>query len=319
MSACESDDKGRDPDTCYQDHSCHSHDSFYILHKDCPFRETQLAICDSASVAHSGVGDNITGRGQESLWKQQENAVREKAVYTEFLESGVKIRYTGQVPARRAVTEMIDPYREQEERRSRKDLAEDREQQKNKRYKDMALLEQWRAYAYDQQADKNKMQAFWADYFEKEKGVYEQLLENPDEEVKGTVKELAEKYGLDIQTMTGFLDGINDSLKVKNPIDTMEEDTEVSLAFDKEMLYKNMVDAKADWLYGLPQWENIFDEETRKQFYLEAKKMNTIVKPKKIGRNEPCPCGSGKKYKQCHGRTKELEAELQQMLAEQEQ
>ncbi|MBL4587515.1 MAG: SEC-C domain-containing protein [Flavobacteriales bacterium] len=22
----------------------------------------------------------------------------------------------------------------------------------------------------------------------------------------------------------------------------------------------------------------------------------------KIGRNEPCPCGSGKKYKACHGR-----------------
>ena len=22
---------------------------------------------------------------------------------------------------------------------------------------------------------------------------------------------------------------------------------------------------------------------------------------KKIGRNEPCPCGSGKKYKKCHG------------------
>jgi preprotein translocase subunit SecA len=21
----------------------------------------------------------------------------------------------------------------------------------------------------------------------------------------------------------------------------------------------------------------------------------------KVGRNEPCPCGSGKKYKQCHG------------------
>ena len=24
--------------------------------------------------------------------------------------------------------------------------------------------------------------------------------------------------------------------------------------------------------------------------------------PKKIGRNEPCPCGSGRKYKHCHGR-----------------
>ncbi|MBR6947935.1 MAG: SEC-C domain-containing protein [Muribaculaceae bacterium] len=22
----------------------------------------------------------------------------------------------------------------------------------------------------------------------------------------------------------------------------------------------------------------------------------------KIGRNDPCPCGSGKKYKNCHGR-----------------
>ena len=26
-----------------------------------------------------------------------------------------------------------------------------------------------------------------------------------------------------------------------------------------------------------------------------------ISTPKKIGRNDPCPCGSGKKYKQCHG------------------
>ena len=27
-----------------------------------------------------------------------------------------------------------------------------------------------------------------------------------------------------------------------------------------------------------------------------------VVKSEKIGRNDPCPCGSGKKYKQCHGR-----------------
>jgi preprotein translocase subunit SecA len=25
-------------------------------------------------------------------------------------------------------------------------------------------------------------------------------------------------------------------------------------------------------------------------------------KGEKIGRNQPCPCGSGKKYKQCHGK-----------------
>ena len=26
-----------------------------------------------------------------------------------------------------------------------------------------------------------------------------------------------------------------------------------------------------------------------------------VTKPRKIGRNSPCPCGSGKKYKRCHG------------------
>jgi preprotein translocase subunit SecA len=28
---------------------------------------------------------------------------------------------------------------------------------------------------------------------------------------------------------------------------------------------------------------------------------NAKVVSLKVGRNEPCPCGSGKKYKQCHG------------------
>ena len=33
------------------------------------------------------------------------------------------------------------------------------------------------------------------------------------------------------------------------------------------------------------------------------KKVQTIVRSeKKVGRNDPCPCGSGKKYKHCHGR-----------------
>ena len=167
----------------------------------------------------------------------------------------------------------------------------------------MALLKEWRDVAYSQETDKKQMQAFWTDYFQKEKSVYEKLLANPDETVSGTVKELAEKYELPIQIMVGFLDGINDSLIEPNPIDEMEEDTVVSLAFDKEKLYKNMVDAKADWLYGLPMWEEIFDDEKRNELYKEAKRMNTIVKPKKIGRNDPCPCGSGKKYKYCCGRT----------------
>ena len=164
------------------------------------------------------------------------------------------------------------------------------------------ILDQWREIAYNENADKTTLQRFWANYFNIEKNIYEQLLTNPDEVVKGTVKELAEKYGQEVLTMVGFLDGINDSLKEPNPIETMDEDTVVSLEFDKELLYKNMVDAKADWLYNLPQWNAIFDEEKRKALYLEQKKSGTVVKGKKIGRNDPCPCGSGKKYKKCCGK-----------------
>ena len=166
----------------------------------------------------------------------------------------------------------------------------------------MALLQEWQKIAYNEQADRAKLQKFWQRYFMLEKGVYEKLLTNPDEKVEGTVKELAEKYDLSIMDMTGFLDGINDSLVTPNPIDTMEEDTKVSLAFDKEKLYKNMVDAKADWLYELPQWDEIFDADTKRKLYLEQKKSGTVVVGKKVGRNDPCPCGSGKKYKFCCGR-----------------
>ncbi len=166
----------------------------------------------------------------------------------------------------------------------------------------MGLLKQWRDMAYSQEADKTQLQKFWNTYFMIEKGIYEQLLTNPDEVVTGTVKELSEKYNINVLTMAGFLDGINDSLTNPNPIEEMEEDTVVNLGFDKVLLYKNMVDAKADWLYELPMWDTIFTAEQKKALYLEQKKSGTIVKAAKIGRNDPCPCGSGRKYKQCCGK-----------------
>ena len=166
----------------------------------------------------------------------------------------------------------------------------------------MALLDTWRDMAYDESMDQNSLQRFWAVYFDKEKAIYQELLKNPDEVVKGTVKELADKFGVDIMTMTGFLDGIDESLKEANPIDTMEEDTEVQLGFDKELLYKNMVAAKAEWLYELEEWDAIFDKDKQKELYKEQKASTTIVKETKVYPNDPCPCGSGKKYKKCCGK-----------------
>ena len=166
----------------------------------------------------------------------------------------------------------------------------------------MSLLTEWREYAYSLDTNKREGQLFWANYFHVEKAVYEQILADPENVVTGTVEELAKKYDMKLSLMVGFLDGINDSLVNPNPIDEMDKDTVVNLGYDKELLYKNMVDAKAEWLYTLPQWDALLTEERRKELYREQKKSGTVVKEKKVGRNEPCPCGSGKKYKYCCGR-----------------
>ena len=63
-----------------------------------------------------------------------------------------------------------------------------------------------------------------------------------------------------------------------------------------------MLFRSAEWLYGLPQWETLISEERRKELYKEQKASGTIRKPKKVGRNDPCPCGSGLKYKKCCGK-----------------
>ena len=111
------------------------------------------------------------------------------------------------------------------------------------------LLENWRNLAYGDGLNDKKREDLWKNYFAIEKGIYEKILSNPTEVVEGTVKELAEKYETDILIMTGFLDGINESLKgYENPIETMDEDTAVKIEIDPEKLYYNMVEAKASWL-----------------------------------------------------------------------
>ena len=168
----------------------------------------------------------------------------------------------------------------------------------------MGLLQEWREYASGVELNSKEGKAIWDKYFEQEKAIYQQLLAAPEEVVSGTVQELADKYGMELNYMVGFLDGINESLKEPNPIEEMEADTVVKLPIDLESLYYHMVEAGADWLYELPEWDELLTPERRKELYREQKKSGTIVKERKVGRNEPCPCGSGKKYKYCCGRAK---------------
>ncbi|MBH1941600.1 SEC-C domain-containing protein [Mobilitalea sibirica] len=165
----------------------------------------------------------------------------------------------------------------------------------------MSLLQEWRDHAYSHDMQNRAGQLFWANYFNVEKEFYIKLLSNPDKVWEGSVASLAKEFDVDVRTFVGFLDGINDSLITPNPVEDMDQDTKVSLAFDKEKLYYNMVANKAEWLYELEQWDDLLSEERRKELYREQKSSSTVVKGKKVGRNDPCPCGSGKKYKKCCG------------------
>jgi hypothetical protein len=167
--------------------------------------------------------------------------------------------------------------------------------------KTMSLLQEWRDYAYAKDMNDRAGQLFWANYFNQEKEVYKVLLANPDKVYEGSVADLAKEFNLELTYMAGFLDGINDSLVTPNPVEEMDQDTKVSLAYDKEKLYYNMVGAQAEWLYELEEWDALLTPERRKELYRQQKNSGTVVKDKKVGRNDPCPCGIGKKYKKCCG------------------
>jgi uncharacterized protein YecA (UPF0149 family) len=168
----------------------------------------------------------------------------------------------------------------------------------------MSLFENWRSTAYNNEQNEKEKSKFWEGYFRMEESIYEKLLSNPEEIVEGTLKELAEKFEMDILLFTGFLDGINDSLVNPMKLEEIEESSNVRLELNFEKLYYNMLEAKAEWLYSLPQWDSILTTLRRKEITKEQRLSGTVIKPKEPGRNDPCPCGSGKKYKKCCGANK---------------
>jgi uncharacterized protein YecA (UPF0149 family) len=161
----------------------------------------------------------------------------------------------------------------------------------------MSLYDSWMKQA-SEHATQEAYNKFWAEYFDKETNNYEYILENHNEVLSGTLEELAAKFNMDTVTMVGFLDGINTSLVESLDIEELTEESQIKLEVDFEKLYFNMLEAKADWLYNLPQWEDILSQERRTEITKEYRQSKIAVS-NKVGRNEPCPCGSGKKYKKC--------------------
>ncbi|MEG0829983.1 MAG: SEC-C metal-binding domain-containing protein [Anaerovoracaceae bacterium] len=164
----------------------------------------------------------------------------------------------------------------------------------------LTLFKQWKNLIENQTDD--TFNEFWEEYSGAETNIYSDLLDNPTKKVAAPLSELVAKYEVSPVIFMGFLDGINDSLKEPNDIEKFDETSTVVLDMNLEKLYYNMLIAEADYLYTLPQWDTILTEETRAEVIKNYKRSRTVVKGEKIGRNDPCPCGSGKKYKKCCGK-----------------
>lgn len=163
----------------------------------------------------------------------------------------------------------------------------------------MSLYENWMKKAFSKEG--SSIEAVWQEYLPKEQKIYEYIIGEKAEKVEGKVSELAERFDMTAEMIVAFIDGLNASLEEPFDMEALTEDSEVCININFEKLFKLMIEYKAEHLSNLPQWDGIFDEETRKRLALEQKKSKTIVKGEKIGRNDPCPCGSGKKYKKCCG------------------
>ena len=164
----------------------------------------------------------------------------------------------------------------------------------------MKLYDAWKRLSLDQQGQPVKH--VWDEYLAIEKNVYANILKNKTMRIDCTVAEFAEKYGLSATHACAFFDGIRECVDGLPELSDIEETSSIAFDIEYERLFKQMVEYKAESLYTLPEWDAIFPKETQKQFYSEQKKSHTIIRnDPKTGRNDPCPCGSGKKYKKCHG------------------
>lgn len=164
----------------------------------------------------------------------------------------------------------------------------------------MTLYEQWKQLCEMPQTQEQQL-AYWNDYFAAETENYKKILNNVQTPFAGTVSELAGTFEMEKSVFVGFIDGINESLKSSYELNDLNEESPVELNVDFEKLFFNMHEAKAKWLYTLSEWEDVLSDEKRREITKQWRLSKQVVNEVKVGRNDPCPCGSGKKYKKCCG------------------
>jgi uncharacterized protein len=74
-----------------------------------------------------------------------------------------------------------------------------------------------------------------------------------------------------------------------------DEEREVVATLDREHPLATLEDAMEELVVTVADLQDLTNEQ---RYKVETVKRETP----KVGRNDPCPCGSGKKFKQCHGK-----------------
>lgn len=169
----------------------------------------------------------------------------------------------------------------------------------------MTLFEQWTKRLSSESVTKEE----WDEYLAKELHFYKDLLSEytgePDGETvlktKRSLPDLIRKYRVEKTEAIGLFDGINDSLTESLNLEEYTEDSEIEFEVDFKKLYLNMLKVKATWLSSLEEWNQVLSQNARREIRDEYLSEITAKSQKEAGRNDPCPCGSGKKYKKCCG------------------
>ncbi len=136
------------------------------------------------------------------------------------------------------------------------------------------LFEQWTELI--ETRTEETFQEFWEEYSGAETKIYSDILDRPAEKMQGRLGELAEKYQVRPVIFMGFLDGINESIVNANDVESFDEESEIEVEIVPEKLFYNMIKADADYLFGLPQWEDILGRDKMAEIVRGYKASKTV-------------------------------------------
>ena len=88
--------------------------------------------------------------------------------------------------------------------------------------------------------------------------------------------------------------------KIEARLGTVKNPAIVNVQNKKRVKELESVFEKNDWKYEIELEPDKPEDITALEILLNP--LKTKIAEKKVGRNEPCPCESGKKYKKCCGK-----------------